>query len=258
MRTYSRSTCTVAILGLLSFPLLVRAGEVPRVLFFSDPQRSDNHVIRRSKPDVLSTAEQHFLQMTRGIFKVTVSQDAKIFTPANLKRYDAVVFFAALNPPIDKKALLDWVNNGGAFLGIHSTANTFRNHPPFIKMLGAKFRSRPWRSRKTPLVKARILVKDSEHPATKHLGKSFEITDDIYLFGSYDLKEIHVLLSLDRSSLDMTKVKHKVDAMPIAWTKVYGKGRVMYTALGDPEAVWKDPRYQSHLIGGLKWLIKRP
>src|SRR4051794_22073288 len=49
--------------------------EVPKVLFFANPMTSDNDVIRRPRPDVLSVAERHFAELTRGVFDVTITQD---------------------------------------------------------------------------------------------------------------------------------------------------------------------------------------
>jgi type 1 glutamine amidotransferase len=41
--------------------------------------------------------------------------------------------------------------------------------------------------------------------------------------------------------------------MPISWTKAYGAGRVFYTALGHREEVWQDARFQTHLLGAIRW-----
>ena len=42
----------------------------------------------------------------------------------------------------------------------------------------------------------------------------------------------------------------------LAWVQEYGKGRVFYTALGHREEVWKDERFQKHLLGGLRYVLK--
>lgn len=229
---------------------------LPKVLFFSDPQRSDNDIIRRTEPDTFSPAEKYFAEMTQGIFEVTVTQDPAEVTREKLQNYNAVVFFTAINPPVDKEALVEWVKNGGAFIAIHSTANTFQGYAPFGEMLGAYYESRPWRTKEKPLEKARIVVEDKSHPATKHLGDSFEIEDDLYLYKNWDRSKVNVLLSLDPLSLDMTKVKRENQDMAIAWTKTYGKGRVFYTMLGDAEHVWQDSRYRTHLIEGVIWAME--
>lgn len=229
--------------------------EKPRVLFYSDPQKSDNAIVRRRKPDERSTAERHFVEMTKGIFDVTATQDAAEITAEKLKGYRAVVMFTALQPPADKAALVQWVKDGGAFTGIHSTANTFQGYAPFGEMLGAFYDQRPWRTKDQPLAKAKFKVEDRAHPSTKHFGESFEMTDDLYTYRNFDRSKVTVLLSMDPDSLDLTKTKH--GDFPVSWTKAHGKGRVFYTMLGDSEPVWKDERYRTHLIEGVKWTLDR-
>jgi type 1 glutamine amidotransferase len=41
----------------------------------------------------------------------------------------------------------------------------------------------------------------------------------------------------------------------VSWAKEHGKGRVFYTALGDWEGTWKDPRCRTHLVGGIQWTM---
>ena len=229
--------------------------KLPRVLFYNDPRESDNHIVRRRTPDQLSTAERYFSEYARGRFDATITQDPTQVSREKLSQYQAVVFFTAINPPIDREGLVEWVKNGGAFTGIHSTANTFQDYAPFAEMLGAAYESRPWRTQEKPLVPVRIRVEDRVHPATQHLGETFEITDDIYLFKKWDRSKAHLLLSLEPRSLDLTKVRSPEREYPISWTKTYGKGSVFYTALGDDESVWKDPRYRSHLLGGIRWTM---
>ncbi|MCA1686694.1 MAG: ThuA domain-containing protein, partial [Planctomycetia bacterium] len=161
--------------------------ELPKVLFFANPMQSDNDVIRRPRPDVLSVAERHFAALSQGVFDVTITQDGAEVTRAKLARYKAVVFFTAINPPgVDVDGLVAWVRDGGAFVGIHSTANTFQGRPAFGAMLGARYDRRPWRTAEHPQTRVRVKVEDRTHPATRHLGESFELADDIYQFKDFD------------------------------------------------------------------------
>jgi type 1 glutamine amidotransferase len=41
----------------------------------------------------------------------------------------------------------------------------------------------------------------------------------------------------------------------LAWVHEYGKGRVFYTALGHRAEVWKDERFQKHVLGGLRYVL---
>ena len=246
----------IAITGLT--PL--HAAELPKVLFFANPAASDNNVIRRVKPNELSIAERHFADMSHGLFDVTITQSGADINSANLARYQAVVFFTAVNPPgVDIDGLITWVKDGGGFVGIHSTANSFLNKPAFAEMLGANFDRRPWRSNQEPQTKVTVKVNDADHPATRHLTDSELFTDDIYQFKDFDPTKTRLLLSLDPTQLDLSnpKVNRADKLFPISWAKPFGGGRVFYTALGDWEPTWKDPRYRTHLTQGISWTMKQ-
>ena len=248
----------VLLVAALASPGAPQEPELPKVLFFANPMQSDNDVIRRPRPEVLSVAERHFAELSKGVFAVTITQDGSEVTREKLARYKAVVFFTAGNPPgVDKDGLIAWVRGGGAFVGIHSTANTYQNHPPFGAMLGAYYDRRPWRTQENPQTKVRVKVVDRTHPATRHLGESFDIADDIYQFKDFDRSKVRLLLSLDPARLDMenSKANRRDRDPPVSWAKEYGKGRVFYTALGDWEETWKDPRYRTHLIEGIRWAM---
>lgn len=242
----------------LATPGKTQNTELPKVLFFANPMSSDNDVVRRPAPETLSVAERHFAELSKGVFDVTLTQDGSEVVPEKLARYRAVVFFTAINPPgVDKDGLIRWVQNGGAFVGIHSTANTYQDHPGFGAMLGARYDRRPWRTAQNPQTKVRVKVEDRTHPSTRHLGEGFEIADDIYQFKNFDRSGVRLLLSLDPASLDLTRpnVNREDRHLPVAWAKPHGRGRVFYTALGDWEETWKDPRYRTHLTQGIRWAM---
>jgi len=241
------------------FAASVTAADLPKVLFFANPMTSDNDVVRRSKSGELSIAERHFGELSRGVFDVTITQDGALVTAGTLRGYRAVVFFTAINPPgVDKEALIAWVRGGGAFTGIHSTANTYQGFPAFGEMLGANYDRRPWRTAPNPQTRVTLKVDDRTHPATRHLPPSFAFADDIYQFRNFDRAKVQLLLSLDPASLDLQAPKmNQADTIfPVAWTKTHGDGRVFYTALGDWEETWRDPRYRTHLIEGIRWTMK--
>ncbi|HSJ02080.1 MAG TPA: ThuA domain-containing protein [Verrucomicrobium sp.] len=256
----SRLLLLAAILFLPLNALAQAKGPLPKVLFFANPMGSDNDVIRRSSTGELSVAERNFEELSKGIFEIKITQDGREVTAAKLPQYDAIVFFTAINPPgVDVEALTAWVSNGGAFVGIHSTANTYQGIPAFGEMLGARYDRRPWRTREAPQTKVRVKVENQSHSTTKHFGTSFEIADDLYQFKNFDRSRVAVLLSLDPKSLDMAnpKVNANDKDLPVSWAKMHGSGRVFYTALGDWEPTWKDPDYRTHLIEGIRWAIKK-
>jgi type 1 glutamine amidotransferase len=187
-----------------------------------------------------------------GMYDVVCSQDSRAeITAENLKNFDAVFFYTTGELPLSdtqKADLLAFIKNGKGFAGSHSATDTFYKWAEYGKLIGGYFDGHPWHQ------KVRVVVEDTKHPATKHLGESFEITDEIYQFKTpYDRKNLRVLMRLDMKGLKAGKRQDADNAL--AWVQEYGKGRVFYTALGHRDEVWKDERFQKHMLGGLRYVM---
>lgn len=204
--------------------------------------------------DQLSLVEKTFIELGKksGMFEAVCSQDSrKDITAENLKNFDAVWFYTTGELPlsdVQKADLLAFVRSGKGFGGSHSATDTFYKWKEYGDLIGAYFDGHPWHT------KINVIVEDKKHPATKHLGDSFEITDEIYQFrGPYSRDKLHILMKLDLGNLKPGNRKDNDNAL--AWTREYGKGRVFYTALGHRDEVWRDPRYQEHVLGALRYLF---
>lgn len=190
-----------------------------------------------------------------GLFEVTATEDLSLITGEGLKPYAAIVFYTTGELPItddQKTALLNFIKSGKAFVGIHSATDTFYKWAEYGEMIGGYFDQHPWHQ------EVSVKVEDQKHPATRHLGQSFKITDEIYQFKQWDRTKVKVLLSLDPLSVDLTKpTVHRTDKdFALAWCREYGRGRVFYTALGHRPEVWKDERFQQMLIGAMRWATR--
>ena len=179
---------------------------------------------------------------------------ASKMTAENLKQYDGFIFAntTGVLPLPNKEAFLKEIQNGKAFIGMHSASDTF--HSPdtnlvdaYTKMLGGEFLTHGAQAG------VECLVQDPKHPATKHLAESYCIEqEEIYLIKSYNVDgKNHELLVLDKHPNKKKQQGH----FPIAWCKEFGKGKVFYTSLGHREDVWENPRYQKHVLGGIRWTL---
>jgi putative membrane-bound dehydrogenase-like protein len=229
-----------------------------RVLVYTVSAGFVHDVVKRPKPDELSIVEQALVDLGKktGDFEAVPTLDAAAFTSENLAKYDLVFFYTTGELPLSeaqRNALFAFVKGGKAFAGAHCAADTFYKVPEYGEMIGAYFDLHPWHQ------EVRVKVEDRTHPATAHLGESFSVNDEIYQYKDpYDRKKLHVLLSLDTSSVDMNKPEvHRKDGdFALAWCKDYDKGRVFYTALGHEPALWKDERYLAMLDGGFRWAMR--
>jgi type 1 glutamine amidotransferase len=244
-----RSVLGMALLAGMAASCAEGAESLPKVLFLTHSAGWKHSVVLRSPDGTPSWAEKQLQRAAKGRFEVVATQDVGEVTRERLKGYKAIVFYTTGELAIDKEALIDFVKEGGGFAGIHSATDTLYKYAPYGELVGGYFDGHPWHEKVT------VRVEDTQHPATAHLGPSFEITDEIYQFRDWDRSKLHVLLSLDPARVDLAKegVKRADKDFGLSWTDTLGKGRVFYTALGHREEVWADPRFLTHLVNGIAW-----
>ena len=254
------SRLIVSILLVAIAPVLAASharSALPRVLMLTYSAGYQHDVVRRPASGQPSTAERVIADLARrsGRFEVTrvsTRDELDRLTVTSVRAHRAILFFTTGELPIApnvREAVFQIVRDGGGFVGVHSASDTWYAVPEYGKLLGAYFDGHPWHQR------VRLLVEDSTHPATKHLGQTFEITDEIYQFRSWSPSDVQVLLRLDPRSVDVERGKRPHRDYALSWTKRYGRGRVFYTALGHEPAVWADDRFQAHLLGGIEWAL---
>lgn len=244
----------VAVLGLAA---RAEAGAKRRVVYFSQTEGYRHGEGIAAVLEVLRNAAAK----EDAAFELEECTDCSQWTPEYLARFDAMVSYGSgelskVKPPLaeeNKKALIEFVRGGKGFVAIHSASWMCPQSkwPEYDEMIGGVFVSHPWHQ------KVRMIVEDSKHPATAHLGESFEVHDEIYAFKPWSREKTHVLISLDNASVDAKKgekVRPDLD-FGIAWCHPFGKGRVFYTALGHGKNVWAEERFQKHLLNGLLWAM---
>lgn len=169
---------------------------------------------------------------------------------AALKQYHGIVFANTTGelPLPDKDAFIQWVRDGGAFIGVHSASDTLHGYRPYIEMLGGEFDHH----REQVVIEA--INSDASHRANRHLAATWNLEgkqEEIYLFKNHQAQALRELLMLDRHpNLGLP------GRFPISWCRDFGKGRVFYTALGHNEHVWQMPAFQRHLLGGIEWALR--
>ena len=173
----------------------------------------------------------------RDEFEITkVEEDLDALVAPNLDPYDLIVFYYTVGEISDaqKNGLLNHIASGKGYVGIHAAADSFRECPEYRAMVGGHFTTHP-RYRDY-----QVNVVNSEHPITEGLDE-FMVTDEQYIL-DYD-RRVHVLAS----------ALWKGDAMPVAWTKSWGNGRVFYLALGHDANACQHEMFGTLLQRGALW-----
>jgi type 1 glutamine amidotransferase len=182
-------------------------------------------------------------------FRVDATEDAGAFSSRNLSRYDAVVFLSTTGDVLNgaqQRAFEGYIKRGGAYVGIHAAADTEYDWEFYGGLAGAYFQSHP------AIQPARIEVEDRAHPATSHLGESWNRTDEWYNYRSNPRDRAHILASLDESSYSGGTMSGD---HPIAWCQEYRGGRAFYTGSGHTKESYADPAFRQHLLGGIRWAV---
>lgn len=238
--------------------------------------------------DSIPTAEQTIKQLgdSTGLwttdFVRTPAEMQTMMTDEALKKYDAVIFAntTGVLPLPDPNGFLAYIHSGHGFVAMHAGSDTFHQWPGqssgvsmYAQMLGGEFRIHhnqcavklEYGDRRFPAV-APLLKAATPHSATaiqlvEHGGpsvvtsNSWTVFDEIYLFKNFDPAKVHLLLYSPIHPNDGTPNAGKPGLYPISWCKMYGRGRVFYTALGHRKRTWNDPLYQQHILGGIEWAL---
>lgn len=195
-----------------------------------------------------------------GAFSPDFSDDYSVFAPANLAKYDAVVFNNTTQlklPEAAKQALLAFVANGKGIVGIHAATDSFYDWPDGAAMLGGLFDGHPWGAGGTWAFK----LDEPNHPLNRAWGgKGFKLRDEIYQFKApYTRADRRVLLSLDLSDAATGGVQNGVKRtdkdFAVAWIKTQGQGRVFYCSLGHAENVFQDAGVLGFYLDGIQFAL---
>jgi type 1 glutamine amidotransferase len=179
-------------------------------------------------------------------FAVDTTEDATLFTDANLAQYQAIVFLNTTGDVLTNAqqlgALQRYVEAGGGWVGVHSASDTLHTWTWYGGLVGAYFVSHP------AIQQATVRVEDHIDPSTSMLPAAWVRTDEWYNFDHNPRGPVHVLATLDETTYSggTMGADH-----PVAWCHYYDGGRAWYTAGGHTPESYSEPLFQAHLLGGI-------
>jgi uncharacterized protein len=178
---------------------------------------------------------------------VDYTEDASLFTDANLARYKAVVFLSTSGTLFDdeqRAAFERYIHAGGGYVGIHSASDTEYEWPWYGQLVGAYFKNHPH------IQQATLNVEDHQHISTAMLPQHWVRTDEWYNFRSNPRNHVHVLITLDESSYQGGNMGAD---HPISWYHDFDGGRAWYTGMGHTSATYQEPLFLQYLWGGIAY-----
>jgi type 1 glutamine amidotransferase len=143
-----------------------------------------------------------------------------------------------------EKGLLDAVKSGVGIAGWHGgMGDAFRNNVEYQFMVGGQWVAHPGN-----IIDYEVNILDHSDPVTHGL-RDFKMHSEQY-FMHVD-PSVKVLATTTFTGEHAPWVKGTV--MPIAWKKMYGKGRVFYTSLGHVASDFNVPEAKEIVKRGMLW-----
>jgi hypothetical protein len=248
------------------------------VLVFTKSSGFEHDVVklRDGKPSIMEDAVSQLGQ--KHGFQVTATKDGRIFDSPDFREHAAVIFFTTgdlttagtdKNPPMSaagKQKLLDSIHGGMGFVGIHAASDTFHTQPdpqdrsnryiahgeqsdPYLRMLGGEFITHGSSPR---LQDTNLVVNDPGFPGLEGVSSPVKFNDEWYSLKDFRT-DMHVILTLDTKG--MSGKPYERPPYPMTWTRMEGRGRVFFTAIGDRPENWLSPFFLNLLGGGIRWVI---
>lgn len=262
----------------LSGGRLLAAEKGKSVLLFTKSSGFEHDVIKTTngRPSIVENVLREL--GGKNNFEVTATKDGRIFSSKEFRQYSALFFFTTgdltqtgtdKNPPMTKagkQALLDSIYEGQGFVGTHAATDTFHTEPenedrssryqaygeksdPYLRMIGAEFINH---GREHRLQTQGLIVNDPAFPGLEGVKSPVSFTEEWYSMKDFR-EDLHVILTLDTKGM-LDEIYQRAP-YPVTWTRMHGKGRVFYCAIGDLKESWSNPFFLNLLGGGVRFAI---
>ena len=240
--------------------LAADASEKDKARHEADMKKFDAEMAKWT-PEVIAQEKAAKEQLDAGVKKSLAA-----LSPEHLRaeKIDAVIFADTTGdlPLPDKEGFIKWIEDGHAFIGMHSASDTFHQFKGYGEMLQGEF------ARHGGQVPADLVAGDTAHPANAGIGAKWDIKqEEMYEMkdGSHDRSKVHVIWFLKHPPQQPKTEEYAA----VSWCRMAGTGRVFYTSLGHREDLWNDDpalggrvnspaiskQYQAHILGGIKWAL---
>jgi type 1 glutamine amidotransferase len=189
----------------------------------------------------LSAKREYFREVFGDDVETTITTDRSALAADSLADVDVLIDFLTDPPTEYTGEILDFVRNGGGFVGIHNAADvvTFVEEPAegLAVLIGGRFVDHPEQST------FGVSIQDPDHPITAGVA-DFEVYDEPYELRMEPDAGIHLLADMEHPDMD---------GMPVAWTRREGDGRVFYCSLGHTDEAFETEAFQRLLTQGVHW-----
>ncbi|MDF7799616.1 ThuA domain-containing protein [Pontiellaceae bacterium B1224] len=258
MKVYDCTFFARLLIGLFLFSggAVLKAEEQQplRVLSFQDNNGYEHASMPEAKALIERLGRQHG-------WDVVSTKDSASLVELDLSQFDTVIFNnncgnkGPVMTPAEQLALQKYVQSGGGFLGVHTAGALWKEGGSFQAWYEGLIGARQVRHPKVQ--RARLVVEDRTHPATRHLPEEWFVTDEWHTFDSNPREQVNVLIALDESSYQGKANQKMGGDHPFVWYQEYDGGRSFFTSLGHTAEIYSNPDFEKLIEGAVLWTSGR-
>ncbi|MCX6333398.1 MAG: ThuA domain-containing protein [Bacteroidia bacterium] len=179
--------------------------------------------------------------------KVTVSNTLDSYTSFDLKNeFDLIIqawTMGTITGP-QEKALEEAIKSGVGLAGWHGgLGDSFRNNTEYQFMVGGQ-----WVAHPGGVIDYTVNITDKKDPVTKGLADFAMHSEQYYVQVDPNVKVLATTTFTDKNASWIGG-----NIVPVAWKKVYGKGRVFYSSLGHVASDFNVPQAVEIQKRGIRW-----
>jgi cytochrome c len=188
-------------------------------------------------------------------FELVHTEDAAVFTPANLATFDVLVMFQTSGmvwtTAAQRQAVEGFLASGKGIVAVHNAVDMgIENEYPWWDETINAGAHMPEHS--PGVLPGTAIVADSKHPSTAGLPARWNRSEEWYNFDRNPRGNVHVLVTADERTYNPGPRAMGHDH-PISWCRNTGGGRVWATGMGHAIASYSESGFRNHVLGGVKW-----
>ena len=193
------------------------------------------------------------------------TEEGGVFNPEQLNHFKAVIFNNSSGRVLNDEqqlALSQYVETGGALLGIHSAGDDSHHWPWYeTNLMGTLFSHHPLEPH---LQKATVHVETGVDSTLVHnISPSWANEDEWYVFFDQP-KGMKILSFIDGDKIisngNILWTTDKNFGMgkhhPVAWYRTVGKGKTFYTSMGHKKEIWQNTDFVRMIENAIRWSMK--
>jgi hypothetical protein len=148
------------------------------------------------------------------------------------------------------EAIRDFVQAGNGFYALHNSSDISRSSNTYRDVMGGVYAGHP------PLRPFKVRVVNKNHPVTEGVNDFMVNDEQHYVIYDKDLKDI-ILRAENIDGLAYRNLAGQVGTESISgWAYEYGRGRVVFTAVGHTNPAMWQPEYFKLQKNAVRWLLR--